>query len=206
MKLRTLLGAFACGAVTMLFTTQVVSMTDTSVDDQALREAFKQANRRTDFDKKIRLYRGKYDHNFKWWKSAGTPPHESMLRGDTEWVLDSRFVIQRMKGKWLDRSFEAMVVLGYDHTSEQYTSVWMDTLGTRMLVSKGTLDESGDTITMRGEYGDVITREKVQVRIVFDVPSRRKTEFKLEMFRTDSDGKEVKFLEAITTRYVPRGA
>ena len=145
MKLHKLLGAFASGAVTMLFTAQVVSMTDSGVDDQALREAFKLATRRTEFDKKIKLYRGSYDHNFKWWKSPGTAPHESMLRGGTEWVLDSRFMIQRMKGKWLDRSFEAMVILGYDHTSEQYSSLWMDTLGTRMLLSKGTLDESGAT-------------------------------------------------------------
>lgn len=204
MKLHKLLGAFACGAVTMLFTAQVVSMTDPGVDDQALREAFKQANHRTEFDKKIKLYRGKYEHNFKWWRSPGTAPHESMLRGGTEWVLDSRFMIQRMKGRWLDKSFEAMVILGYDHTNEQYSSVWMDTLGTRMLLSNGTLDESGDTITMRGEYGDAITREKVQVRIVFDVPSRSKKGFKLEMYRTDANGKEFKFLEAITTRYVQR--
>ena len=100
-----------------------------------------------------------------------------------------------------------MVILGYDHTSEQYTSVWMDTLGTRMFLSKGTLDESGETITMHGEYGDVITKEKVQVRIVFDVPSRgKKKGFKLEMYRPDAEGKEFKFLEAVTTKYVPRGA
>ncbi len=205
MRLRTLLCGFVCGAVTMLCTARVASMDGSGAGDAELREAVKQAARPRDFHKKIKKIKGKYTHAIKWWRSPDAAPDESEGRGDAEWTLDGRFMVQKIHAKWLDMPFKAMVVLGYDNATGQYTSVWMDTLGTKMMFSKGTLDEAGETITMQGEYVDVMTGEPVQVRSVFLLPARKRN-MKLEMYRTDTGGEEFKFLEVNTERRVMRGA
>ncbi len=199
MRLRTLLCGFICGVLTVLFATSAASMNNSGVPDEDLRQAVKQAGQRGDSNKKIRNIRRQYTHAIKWWRSSGATPNESQGRADTEWILEDRFVIQRITGTWLDMPFKAMVILGYDNTAEQYTSFWMDTLANRMLFSTGKLDESGETITMHGEYVDVITRESVKVRSVFQVPTRQRAP-KLEMYRTDSKGEEFKFLEVSSER------
>ncbi|MFQ5591910.1 MAG: DUF1579 family protein [Phycisphaerae bacterium] len=205
MRLPTLLCAFACGAGTMLFTTGVASMADSGASDAELREAVKQAARPGKFHKKIKHIRGQYVHEIKWWSAPNATPKESDGRGDTEWALGGRFMVQNIEAKWLDTSFEAMLILGYDNTRQEYTSVWMDSLGTDMLISKGKIGESGETITSLGEYIDVTTGETVKVRSVFLLPARNR-DMKLEMFRPDANGQEYKFMEVVTKRRVLRGA
>lgn len=189
----------------MLCTARVASMDGPEAGDAELREAVKQAARPGDFHRKIKKIKGKYTHTIKWWRSPDAPPEESEGRGDTEWTLDGRFMVQKISAKWLDMRFKATLILGYDNSKGQYTSVWMDTLGTDMLFSKGTLDETEETITMRGEYIDVMTHEPVQVRSVFLLPAKKRG-MKLEVYRTDSGGQEFKFLEVKTERRVMRGA
>lgn len=201
MRLRTLFCGFIFGALTVLFATSVASMNDSGVPDEDLRQAVNKAGQRGDSYQRIRHIRGKYTHAIKWWSSPGATPNESQGRADTEWALDGRFVIQRIKGIWLDMPFKAMVILGHDNTAQRYTSFWMDTLTNRMLFSTGKLDESGETITMHGEYVDVITRESVKVRSVFQLPTRQRAP-KLEMYRTDSKGEEFKFLEVASERRI----
>ena len=202
MRLRTLFCGFICGALTVLIATSVASMNDSGASDEDLRQAVKQAGQRGDSYQKIRHIRRQYAHAIKWWSSSGANPNESQARSETEWILDDRFVTQRITGTWLDIPFKATVILGYDNVAERYTAFWMDTLANRMLFSTGKLDESGETITMHGEYADVITRESVKVRSVFQVPTRQRAP-KLEMYRTDSKGKEFKFLEVTSERRIP---
>lgn len=205
MKLRTLLCGFVCGAMTMLLTTSVASMTQTSKTNNEIRQAIRKVRKRVESDKKIKHFRGKYTHTIKWWRDYGSAVDESTAQGDTEWVLNSRVVIQHIKGRWLDLSYEAILTLSYDSAGEQYHLFWVDSLANRSIHSTGKLDESGNTITLSGEYVDAMTRETVQVRTVLGVPTRKQMP-KLEMYRTDADGKEFKFMEVITERRViPQG-
>ena len=202
MKLRTLFCGLACGVATLLLTTSVASMNNAGGGDEELRQALRQAGKRTEFHEKLRHIRGKYAHSVKWWRAPGATAIESEGKGTTEWAFDGRFVTQQIKGKWMNLSFEAEIIVGYDNAAERYTAVWMDSLTNRTLFCTGKLDESGETITMHGEYVDVITREPVKVRSVFEVPSRQKKP-RIEMYRTNSEGEEFKFLEVSSERWIP---
>ncbi len=205
MRLRTLLCGFVCGAVTMLFTAQVASQSETDLTDQALRQAAKQAASISAFHKKIRKIKGKYDQTIKWWRAPGAVPDESNGRANTNWEVDGRFMIQRIEGRWLGSPFKGVAILGYDNATEEFTAVWMDSLGSNMMFSRGKPDELGETITLRGQHVDIITGETVQATTLLQMPDR-KGETRLEMFRTGPDGAEFKFLEVATTRKVMRGA
>ena len=205
MRLRTLLFGFVCGAVVMLFTSQVVSQSDTGLDDAGLRRAVEQASSPTKYHKNFRPVRGRYEQTVKWWAAPGAAAKESTCLSDTEWLLGARFMMQTVEGRWLDKSFQAVAILGYDRGAEQYTSVWMDTLGTKMLFSKGTYDEAAKTITMQGEYVDAISRQTIKTRMIMQLPDG-KGGTSIEMYRTASDGSEYKFLDVISKRKVLRGA
>jgi len=205
MKLRTLILGMALGATTMLFTSSVVSMNLSTDSDDDLRHAFKQIGAQNEFLAKLKPLRGKYVQDLKWWRSADAEPVALQGRTDTNWLLESRFVKQQFDSKWLGMKFEATLILGYDAVAQHYTSVWMDTLGSRMIFSKGKLDESGETITFIGEYTDALTREPVTVRTVMQIPSK-KDNTTVEMFRKGADGKEYKCLEVTNARFIPRGA
>jgi hypothetical protein len=114
-------------------------------------------------------------------------------------------MIQRVEGRWLGSPFQGVAVLGYDNAAEEFTAVWMDNLGSNMMFSRGKADESGETITMRGQHVDIITGEPVQVTALLQMPDR-KGETKFEVFRPGPDGTEFKFLEVTTMRKVTRGA
>ncbi len=205
MKLRTLILGIALGATTMLFTSSVVSMNLSTDSDEDLRHAFKQAGAQNTFLKKLKPLRGKYVQDIKWWRSADAEPVSFEGHTETEWTLGSRFVRQEFKSKWLGMTFEGTLILGYDGIGQHYTSVWVDSLGSRMIFSKGKLDESGKTITLIGEYVDALTHEPVTIRTELQVPSAKKAT-KVEMFRKDADGKEYKCLELTNARFIPRGA
>ena len=205
MKFRTLILGIALGATTMLFTSSVVSMNLSMDSDDDLRHAFKQAGGQNEFLRKLKPLRGKYVQDLKWWRSADAESVALQGRTETKWFMDSRFVKQKFKSKWLGMTFEATLILGYDGIAQHYTSVWMDTLGSRMIFSTGKLDESGETITLIGEYTDALTREPVTVRTVMQVPSKKENT-KIEMFRKGADGKEYKCLEVTNARFIPRGA
>lgn len=207
MRLRTLLCGLVCGAVTMLFTAQVASQSEgeTDLTDQALRQAANQAASISAFHKKLRKIKGRYDQTIKWWRAPGAAPDESSGWSNTDWEVDGRFLIQRIEGRWLGSPFRGVAILGYDNATEEFTAVWMDNLGSNIIFSRGKADESGETITLRGQHVDIITGEKVETTAILQMPDR-KGETKLEMFRTGPDGADFKFLEVATTRKVTRGA
>ena len=203
MRLRTLIFGFVCGAATMLFTASGASMMASGDGDEALRQAIKQAGRRGKAQKVLKHVKGQYMHTIKWWSGDGATPIESEARAKTEWLVSNSVFMQRLSGVWMDMPFEALVVIGYDNLAEQYTALWMDSLTSRTIFSTGKLDDTGKTITLHGEYVDVVSRQPVKVRTVFDPPTRASAG-KLEMFRTNTGNEEYKFLEVAAERRIPR--
>jgi len=205
MKLRTISCTFVCGAAMMLFAGQALSDGESAPTDNDLREAVEQAASPDKNHRNFKSVRGMYEQTIKWWRAPGSEPDESTSLADAEWILEQRFMQLQFKGKWLEKSFEAVLILGYDKAAEQYTAVWMDTLGTRTLFSRGTLDESGQAITVQGEYLDPGSGATIKTRAVMQLPDK-KGETTVQVYRTTPDGTEYKFLDIVSTRKVVRGA
>jgi len=205
MKLGTLSCAFVCGAMVMLLMGDIASIGAPAEGEQELRQAVEQSARISDFHTKLKPIKGAYDQKMKWWPAPGAEPLEAESWSDTEWLMGYRFMMQKVKGKWLDMPFEGLAILGYDTSANEYNYVWFDTLGTKMLFSRGACPDPCVSITMHGEYLDALTGETVKARSVLAVPDR-KGETTLELYRTTSGGDEFKFLEVASTRKLRTGA
>ena len=70
------------------------------------------------------------------------------------WVLNHQFLLVQMKDVASPSSYEAMVFIGYDNTSERYVAHWMDVFGGRFSETLGYGKRSGNTIQFVFEYPD----------------------------------------------------
>ena len=207
MKLRRLLRGIVLGVVTILLSSQVVLLAGdpSQLSDADLLEALKKGARAGEYHKKLKTIRADYEQTFKWWRSADAEPHASTSRSTTDRILEGRFVTQNVRGTWLGSGFEGLATMGYDNGTQEYVMTWMDTLSTRIMLSRGTCNDAGDVFTLRGEYYDPIAGAVRKVKIILKILNT-KGETLLEMYDITSSDSGFKFLEVNSTRRVRRAA
>ena len=71
-----------------------------------------------------------------------------------EWVLNHQFLLVHMKDVANPPTYEAMVFIGYDNTSERYVVHWLDHFGGRFSETLGYGSRSGNSIKFVFEYPD----------------------------------------------------
>jgi hypothetical protein len=74
--------------------------------------------------------------------------------GKAEWVLNHQFLLVDMKDGSKPPTYEAMVFIGYDNTSERYVAHWIDVFGGRFSETLGYGKRSGNSIKFVFEYPD----------------------------------------------------
>lgn len=70
------------------------------------------------------------------------------------WVLNHQFLQIHMKDVKKPATYEAMVFVGYDNTSERYVVHWLDVFGGRFSETLGYGKRSGNSIKFVFEYPD----------------------------------------------------
>jgi len=86
------------------------------------------------------------------WKLTGAIRGRSAEHSvDAHWVLNHQFLQIEEDG---GSSYQALVMVGYDHASERYVAHWMDVYGGRFSETLGFGVRSGDQIEFVFEYPD----------------------------------------------------
>ena len=145
---------------------------------------------------------GAWDLAGKFRMGPAAPWTESKSRSKAEWILGGRFLTQTIVGEPMEGMpgpFEGFGVVGYDNIKGKYVSVWMDNMGTMMMVSEGTCDDEGQTITFVSEpYQNPFTGQKTRLKSVYRIVSNDK--YVLSMYEPGPDGKEYLGMELTHTR------
>jgi len=68
---------------------------------------------------------------------------------DRSRLLGERWLISDFEADFMGAPFQGHGVMGYDPLAKKYVQTWVDTSTERPIVSEGTYDESGRTLTMR---------------------------------------------------------
>ncbi|MFG0246707.1 MAG: DUF1579 family protein [Phycisphaerales bacterium JB052] len=74
------------------------------------------------------------------------PPTVSMGSMNIESVLGGRFVKCDFSMDFMGLPFEGLSYAGYDKYHEQYVSIWMDTMSTKITYLEGNYNEDGDLV------------------------------------------------------------
>jgi len=156
-------------------------------DEQQMAEMmkkFEEAAKPGKFHELLKPYAG------KWQVSAvfGAPGAEMTSQGSAtnEWVLGERFLKQEFSGDMMGQQFSGIGYTGYDNTSKQYQSVWLDSMSSAMFITEGEASEDGKTLTFTGQAEDPMTGEMKNFRHVMKLVSN--DQYLYEMYEPGPGG------------------
>jgi hypothetical protein len=170
--------------------------------DKAMEEmmaAWAKANAPGEFHGHLGSMVGHWNYTSKYRPTPDGPWSESAGTSEIRWAMDKRFVIETVKGDMNGTPWEGMAVTGYDNTRKKYTSTWIDSMSTAIMISYGTVDDSRKVFTFTGTYDDPITGQmdkptKTILRLI------NENKHVTEMYDKDEKGEWYMNLEVVYTR------
>ena len=112
-------------------------------------------------------------------------------------LLGGRYLKDEYKSVFMDQPFEGYGITGYDLYKKEFISIWLDTMGTGIMIARGKMDASGKVMTMTATFDDPASGEKKMIKEITKIVDANKQIF--EMWE-NRDGKDVKTMELTYTR------
>ena len=161
------------------------------MDEKAAMEAMAKAATPGDAHKKLEPLVGTFDAKVTMWMDPSKPPQESAGTAQTSWVLGNRFLETKYDGTFMGQPFSGIGYTGYDNVTKKYVGTWMDTMGTGMMLSSGSM--SGKVMTTTATMSDPMTGKVAHATEKFTIVDNDHN--KMEMWDKLPDGKSVKVME-----------
>ncbi|MFG0284001.1 MAG: DUF1579 domain-containing protein [Phycisphaerales bacterium JB039] len=141
-----------------------VAQPEGEMDPAAMMEAWKQVNQTGEQHEAISHMAGVWDAEAKFWMAPGAEPMISSGVEKNTMVFGGRYLKSEFEGEFSGEKFQGLGYMGYSNADKKYQSVWMDSTGTAIGWSTGTVE--GDTITLTGEETDPFTGEVMKFKDV----------------------------------------
>ena len=168
-----------------------------AIDEKAMMEAYMKAGTPGEHHKKLEPLVGSWEFTCKMWMDPSKPPSESKGTAEHVWVMDRRFVYEKVKGNFDGMPFQGHGLIGYDNLQKKYTSTWVDNMSTAIFTFTGAADKSGKVFTFSGVEDCPLTGEKVKSRHVTTIKSN--DSFETEFYKSQG-GQEMKVMQITYTR------
>lgn len=139
---------------------------------------------------------GEWEAEVKMWMDPSQPPTVSKAKTVCEPMLGGRYFKSNHTGEMMGMPFEGYEINGYDNVKKKFFNIWLDNMGTGVLMSEGNYDEATKTLTLTGQMTAPMGNN-VNIREV--VKKIDKDNFLFEMY-VDTGGQEVKNMEIKYTR------
>ncbi len=103
----------------------------------------------------------------KFWMDPSGEPMVTEGTGKTEMILGGRYQKSTHYSSMMGMETEGISIIGYDNATEEFTSIWIDNIGTGTAVAKGRYDESTNSITLKGTMVDPMSKQDMNFREVY---------------------------------------
>lgn len=128
----------------------------------------------------------------KFWMDPSGEPMTTEGTGKTEMILGGRYQKSTHNSSMMGMPTEGISITGYDNATQEFTSIWIDNIGTGTAVAKGRYDESTNSITLNGTMVDPMSKQEMNFREVLKFLDN--DHHLLEMYMV-YNGQEVKSME-----------
>jgi len=134
---------------------------------------------------------GEWEGEISMWMDPSQPPQTMMGTTKYESVLGGRYIVGHYSGEMMGMPFNGMDLTGFDNALKVYQNVWIDNMGTGMMILDGTFDNNTNTVIYLGK---MVTPggEKVDVKTTLHIIDKDHSTF--EMFTNSGNG-EIKTME-----------
>lgn len=140
---------------------------------------------------------GTWSHVVTWWMTPDSQPEMSKGTTETQWVMGGRYLRQAVSGMTMGQPFEGMGLAGFDNAKQTYQTIWMDNMGTGMMIGEGTYDPGTKTLTDRGRFTDPMVGQRSYRGVITFIDD---DQYRYEMYVADENGKEFRMMEIMYTR------
>ena len=128
----------------------------------------------------------------KFWMDPAGEPMVTEGTGKTEMILGGRYQKSTHKSKMMGMETEGISITGYDNATQEFTSIWIDNIGTGTAMTKGRYDESTNSILMKGTMVDPMTKQEMDIREVLTFVDDNHQLFEMYVI---NNGEEFKSME-----------
>jgi hypothetical protein len=140
---------------------------------------------------------GEWEVVSKMWEKPGQEPTVTKGPAVGKMILGGRYLKISYSGTVMGMPFEGLCLYAYENHLKKYLSIWLDNMGTGIMSSIGTLDESGMVLTEYAEVNNIFTGAKEKAKTVITFINADK--FLMEMYMVGPEG-EFKSLEVTHIR------
>ncbi|CAM3599446.1 DUF1579 domain-containing protein [Flavobacterium chungbukense] len=140
---------------------------------------------------------GTWNCDMTFWYEPNGKPEKANSVAVIRMILGGRYQESDYKGTMMGQPFEGKSTLAYNNASEEYTTTFIDNMGTGMMVAMGKYDESKKSMEFKGEMVNPVNGKKTPYREVYTIvdPKTRK----MEMYDV-KNGSEYKSMEIVMTK------
>lgn len=187
--------------VTATDTTKVVTedapVAEEPLDSVAEMEAWKTYMTPGDAHKMLASEAGSWNNEMTFWHDADSKPEKATSTAEIKMILGGRYQEANYKGNMMGMPFEGRGTVAYDNSTGEYTSTWIDNMGTGMMVMKGKMGSDGKTLELKGKMVDPARKKETNCREVYTIVDANTR--KMEMY-CDKNGKDLKNMEIVMKR------
>jgi len=169
-----------------------------SAEEKAMMEAWAKAATPGKHHQWLASKAGKWEFSGKFWTDPTKPPTSSGGTAERSLMLGGRVLGEKVASPgFMGQMFEGYGLTGYDNVAQEFWGTWNDTMGTGVMISKGSCNDKG-ACTFTGEFVDAVTGKKKTSRMASrdEGPDKEVHEF----WDRGPDGKEFKSMELVYTR------
>ncbi|MCC9072344.1 DUF1579 domain-containing protein [Flavobacterium sp. F-65] len=140
---------------------------------------------------------GTWNCDMTFWSAPDGKPEKATSTADIKMILGGRYQEANYQGKMMGQPFVGRSTLAYNNASKEYTTTFIDNMGTGMLVAYGKYDDKTKSIELKGDMVNPMNGIKTPYRELYTIVDAKTR--KMEMFDV-KNGKEFKSMEIIMTK------
>ena len=190
-------GLFAAAALTLADEPKAKQAAP-PMDEKAMMEMMAKMGAPGEPHKKLEGFAGTWDAKVTSWMAPGKPPIESSGKSELKMTMGGRFLEERFEGNFMGQPFNGLGYTGYDNVTKKYVATWMDSMGTGVMNSTGTMGADGKSYAYTAAMTDPTTGKMTTMKEKLTVTDADHHTF--EMWAAGPDGKSFKMMEIAYTR------
>lgn len=140
---------------------------------------------------------GTWNCDMTFWDGPDGKPEKASSVADVKMILGGRYQESNYKGNIMGGPFEGKSTLAFNNASKEFTTTFIDNMGTGMMVAVGKYDDKTKTIEFKGDVVNPVNGKKAPYREVYSIVDAKTR--KMQMFDV-KNGSEYKSMEIVMTK------
>jgi hypothetical protein len=150
-----------------------------------------------DMHKWLAKWDGTWTGEVSSYMSQDGEPMKSTATMTNKMIMNGLYQMSDYSGNMMGQPFQGHGILAYDNAKKEFVNTWIDNMGSGIVVMRGTLDTTNNTLAIKGTQTDPVTGKDAMIREEVRFIDDNTQSFTMW---GEMNGKEHKFMEATFKR------